>query len=136
MIIFCSVTKGNNPANLAVCGIYFYDNQAVKIAKKLKPSSRGELEITDVNNEYLKMRKLEVKLLSRGYAWLDTGTPDALMDASAFIKTVEDRQGLKIGCVEEVAHRMSYINKKQLIRLSEGGNTDYGKYLKRICKDE
>ncbi len=123
-------------SNYAVCGIYFYDNKAVKIAKKLKPSSRGELEITDVNNQYLKMRKLEVKLLSRGYAWLDTGTPDALMDASAFIKTVEDRQGLKIGCVEEVAYRMSYINKKQLIRLSEGSNADYGKYLKRICKDE
>ncbi len=123
-------------SNYAVCGIYFYDNQAARIAKGLKPSRRGELEITDLNNVYLKKNKLKVKLLSRGYAWLDTGTPDALIDAAAFIKTVEDRQGLKIGCLEEVAYRMGYIKKRDLARLARNSNADYAKYLKRICEDE
>jgi glucose-1-phosphate thymidylyltransferase len=123
-------------SNYVVCGLYFYDNDVIKIAKALTPSGRGELEITDVNNEYLKEKKLKVKLLGRGYAWLDTGTYDALIDASLFIKTVEDRQGLKIGCIEEVAYRMGYINRKQLEAIAGGINTEYGAYLKRICADE
>jgi len=108
----------------------------VEIAKKLKPSARGELEITDVNNEYLKRGKIKVELLGRGYAWLDTGTHDSLIDAALFIKTIEERQGLKIGCIEEVAYRMGYINKTQLQKLAEGMNTGYGNYLKGICKDD
>jgi len=129
--------KPKNPkTNYAVCGIYFYDNQAVGIAKRLKPSRRGELEITAVNNAYLQRGMLKVNLLSRGYAWLDTGTHDALIDASMFIKTVEDRQGLKIGCIEEVAFRQGYINKKQLLALSKKINTAYGQYLRRVCQDE
>jgi len=123
-------------SNWAVCGIYFYDNKAVGIAKKIKPSARGEYEITDVNKEYLKRGELGVKLLSRGYAWLDTGTPDSLIDASLFIKTIEDRQGLKIGCIEEVAYRMNYINKQQLRVIAGRVNTNYGAYLKGLLKDE
>jgi len=123
-------------SNWVVTGLYFYDNHVVKYAKKLKPSKRGELEITDINNEYLKRNKLKVKLLSRGYAWLDTGTCDALIDASIFIKTIEERQGLKIGCIEEIAYRMGYINKKQLEKLASGINTAYGEYLKNILEDE
>ncbi|MDD4939868.1 MAG: glucose-1-phosphate thymidylyltransferase RfbA [Candidatus Omnitrophica bacterium] len=123
-------------SNYAVCGLYFYDNDVVKIAKSLKPSGRGELEITDVNNVYLKNGKLKVKLLGRGYAWLDTGTYDSLIDASMFIKAVEERQGLKIGCVEEIAYRMRYINKEQLEELAKGVNVDYGAYLKKIWNDE
>ena len=123
-------------SNYAVCGLYFYDKEVVKIAKNIKPSGRGELEITDVNNEYLKRKKIKVKLLGRGYAWLDTGTYDSLIDASMFIKTVEERQGLKIGCIEEVAYRMGFINKKQLRSLAKAINTEYGEYLKRICADE
>ena len=136
----CRVTsleeKPKNPkSNYAVCGLYFYDNDVVKIVKKIKPSKRGELEITDVNKMYLKMKKLKVVLLSRGYAWLDAGTPDALIDASLFIKTVEERQGLKIGCIEEIAYKMNYINAKQLLKLADNINTEYGDYLKRMCQD-
>jgi glucose-1-phosphate thymidylyltransferase len=120
----------------AVCGIYFYDNNASKIARRLKPSARGEYEITDVNKEYLKRGKLKVKLLGRGHAWLDTGTPDALMDAALFIKTIEDRQGLKIGCIEEVAYRMGYIGRNQLERIAKRVNTGYGAYLKSLLKNE
>jgi glucose-1-phosphate thymidylyltransferase len=123
-------------SNYAVCGLYFYDNSVVEIVKKLRPSKRGELEITSVNNEYLKKGRLKVILLGRGYAWLDTGTYDALIDASIFIKTVEERQGLKIGCIEEIAYKMNYINKKQLLNLAKGINTEYGKYLKQMCSDE
>jgi len=123
-------------SNYAVCGLYFYDNNVTKIAKTLKPSKRGELEITDVNNEYLKMGKLKVKLLGRGYAWLDTGTYDSLIDASIFIKTVEERQGLKIGCIEEVAYRMKYIGSRQLRKIADSINTNYGEYLREILKDE
>ena len=131
------VEKPKKPkSNYAVCGIYFYDNKAPGIAKKLKPSRRGELEITAVNNAYLKKGMLRVRLLSRGYAWLDTGTHDSLIDASMFIKTVEDRQGLKIGCIEEVAYRQGYISKKQLLSLAKKINTSYGDYLRRICADE
>ncbi len=122
-------------SNYAVTGLYFYDNKVVKIAKKLRPSRRKELEITDVNNEYLKRGKLRLRLLGRGYAWLDTGTCDSLIDASIFIKTIEERQGLKIGCIEEIAYRMGYIPKKQLRRLAEEINTNYGEYLRRMLQE-
>ncbi|TRZ52844.1 MAG: glucose-1-phosphate thymidylyltransferase [Dehalococcoidia bacterium] len=122
--------KPKNPrSNWAATGLYFYDNRVIDIAKNLKPSARGELEITDVNNEYLKRGELKTKALSRGYAWLDTGTYDSLMDASFFIKTIEDRQGLKIGCIEEVAYRKGYINADGLKRLAEETNEVYGGYL-------
>jgi len=129
--------KPKNPkSNWVVTGLYFFDHDAVGIARKLEPSKRGELEITDVINSYLQKGRLKVNLLGRGYAWLDTGTYDSLIDASMFIRTVEERQGLKIGCIEEVAYRMGYINKKQLQDLARGINTDYGGYLERICRDE
>ncbi len=123
-------------SNWVVTGLYFYDKRAVNIAKKIKPSYRGELEITDVNKEYLKKGQLKVKMLGRGFAWLDTGTHDALIEASMFIKTVEDRQGLKIGCIEEIAYRMGYIGRKQLIALSKDTNTNYGDYLRKVCENE
>ena len=123
-------------SNWAVTGLYFYDNEVISIAKKLKPSARGELEITDVNKAYFKKGKLQVKLLGRGFAWLDTGTYDSLIDASVFIKTIEDRQGLKIGCIEEIAYRMGYINAAQLRKLAKEIKTDYGEYLKRCIKNE
>jgi len=123
-------------SNWAVCGIYFYDNQAVKMAKRLKPSRRGEIEITDLNKEYLKKGKLQVRLLGRGYAWLDTGNADSLLDAGTFIKTIEQRQGLKIGCLEEVAFRMGYIGQKQLKKLAENVDTGYGSYLKGILDEK
>jgi glucose-1-phosphate thymidylyltransferase len=137
----CRVTsiaeKPKKPkSNYAVTGLYFYDNKAVKIAKNLKPSARKELEITDVNKAYLKMKKLKVKLLGRGYAWLDMGTCDSLIEASIFIRTLEERQGLKVGCIEEVAYRMGYIKASQLERLADSIPTNYGAYLKGILKDE
>jgi len=119
-------------SNWVVSGLYFYDNAVVKIAAKVKPSARGELEITDVNNAYIKKGKLKTRLLGRGYAWLDTGTYDSLIDASLFIKTLEDRQGLKIGCIEEVAYKMGFIKAKQLLRLARRINTAYGEYLERL----
>jgi len=122
-------------SNYAVTGLYFYDNHVINVTKNIKPSKRGELEITDVNNEYLKSKKLEVKLLGRGYAWLDMGTCDSLIEASVFIKTMEERQGLKIGCIEEVAYRMGYINAKQLEKLSVGLPAEYGNYLRGILKN-
>jgi len=122
-------------SNYAVTGLYFYDNDVVRIAKSLKPSKRKELEITDINKAYLKKNKLTVKLLGRGYAWLDTGTPDSLIEASMFIKTIEERQGLKIGCVEEVAYRMGYISKKNLAQLVETANSSYAEYLKGVLND-
>jgi len=122
--------KPENPkSNWAATGLYFYDNKVVEIAKKMKPSGRGELEITDINNEYLKLGELKTQVLSRGYAWLDTGTYDSLIDASLFIKTIEDRQGLKIGCIEEVAYRMGYVSEEELKNLAEKTNTLYGSYL-------
>ena len=123
-------------SNWAVSGLYFYDNNVVEIAKNIKPSKRGEIEITAVNNAYIKRGKLKAEFLGRGHAWLDTGTYESLIDASIFIKTIEDRQGLKIGCIEEVAYRMGYIDKKQLARLAEGIPTGYGEYLKDLLKDE
>lgn len=122
-------------SNYAVSGLYFYDNEVVKIAKSMRPSRRGELEITDINKVYLKKGKLKVKLLSRGFAWLDTGTYDSLLDAALFIKTVEERQGLKIGCIEEIAYRSGFITKRQLEKLAQDINTDYGEYLKKVCLD-
>jgi len=137
----CKVTsiteKPRKPkSNWVVSGLYFYDNKVVDIAKKLKPSARGELEITAVNNAYIKAGKLKVQLLGRGHAWLDTGTYESLMNASTFIKTIEDRQGLKIGCIEEVSFRMGYINKKQLLKLAGRIPTSYGDYLKDLLKNE
>jgi glucose-1-phosphate thymidylyltransferase len=120
----------------AVTGLYFYDHRVVDVAKRLKPSARGELEITDINRYYLKRNELNVQLLGRGFAWLDTGTPEALLDASIFIKIVEERQGLKIGCIEEVAFRMKYITRKQLEALARSVNTPYGNYLHRIVAHE
>lgn len=129
--------KPKNPkSNWAVTGLYFYDNKVIEIAKNLRPSQRGELEITDINSAYLKMSNLKVILLGRGYAWLDTGTYESLIDCSIFIKTIEERQGLKIGCIEEVAYRMGYIGKKELENLAKGINTNYGDYLTRIIKEE
>jgi glucose-1-phosphate thymidylyltransferase len=131
------VEKPSKPkSNWAVTGLYFYDKNAASIAKKIKPSARGEIEITSVNSEYLKRGKLKVKLLGRGYAWLDTGTYDSLIDASVFIKTIEERQGLKVGCIEEVAYRMGYINARQLKCLADAIKTPYGEYLKGILDYE
>jgi len=124
-------------SNYAVPGLYFYDNKVVDIAKNLKPSARGELEITDVNLTYLKKGSLKVELLGRGYAWLDTGTPDSLLDASNYIATMERRQGLKIGCIEEVAFRMDYIDKGQFKEIVDNmPENDYRKYLEMILKEE
>lgn len=122
-------------SNYAVPGLYFYDNQVVDIAKGLKPSSRGELEITDVNNAYLEMGQLQVQVLPRGTAWMDAGTFDALADATEYVRTVEKRQGLKIGCPEEVAWRMGYIDDSQLAKLAEPlMKSGYGQYLLDILE--
>lgn len=117
-------------SNYAVTGIYFYDNQVIEFAKSLKPSKRGELEITDLNEIYLGNGKLNVELLGRGFAWLDTGTHESLVDATLYIKTIEDRQGLKVGCVEEVAYHMGFIDVNQLKKLAEQvSKNNYGDYL-------
>lgn len=121
-------------SNWAVTGLYFFDNDVVKIAKKVKPSKRGELEIVDVIRDYLKRGELKLKMMGRGYAWLDTGTYGSLLDASMFIRTIEDRQGLKIGCVEEVAYRMGFIDAKKLTALAQEIKTSYGDYLMGVLK--
>lgn len=123
-------------SNWAITGIYFYDNNVVRIAKEIKPSKRGELEITDLNNEYLKQKKLKVVLLRQGYAWLDTGTYNSLIDAAMFIRTIEDRQGLKIGCIEEAAYRKGFISKDQLLALANKVKTNYGQYLKQVIDED
>lgn len=124
-------------SNYAVTGLYFYDNDVVQIAKNIQPSKRGELEITDVNTEYLRRGKLDVKLMGRGYAWLDTGTHDSMMEASNFIATVEKRQNLKVACLEEIAYRMGYIDKEQLVKLAQPlKKNDYGKYLLRLAEEK
>ncbi len=124
-------------SNYAVTGLYFYDNKVIDYAEKMKPSKRGELEITDLNREYLMNKELNVELLGRGFAWLDTGTHDSLLEASHFVSTIEKRQGLKIACIEEIAYRMKFIDKNQLkINAEKYKNSDYGKYLRRIIEDE
>lgn len=120
-------------SSYAIPGLYFYDNDVVRIAKKVKPSDRGELEITSIHNAYLKKNKLKVRIADRGLAWLDTGTFDSMMKASQFVQVVEERQGFKIGCIEEVAYRKGFINKKQLHKLAEGLlKSGYGKYLMEL----
>jgi glucose-1-phosphate thymidylyltransferase len=126
----------NPKSNFAVVGLYFYTNEVVQIAKKIKPSHRGELEITSVNQEYLKQQNLKVELLGRGFAWLDTGTHDSLMEAGQFIETIEKRQGLKVACLEEIAFRMKYIDKAQLKKLAEPlKKNGYGQYLLKLAKE-
>ena len=128
--------KPENPkSNYAVVGLYFYTNDVVQIAKTIKPSHRGELEITTVNQEYLKRGNLKVQLLGRGFAWLDTGTHDSLMEAGQFVETIEKRQGLKVACLEEIAYNMKYIDKVQLKKLAEPlKKNGYGQYLLKLAK--
>ncbi|CAM7679860.1 glucose-1-phosphate thymidylyltransferase RfbA [Lelliottia nimipressuralis] len=123
-------------SNYAVTGLYFYDNDVIEIAKQLKPSARGELEITDINRIYLEKNALSVAIMGRGYAWLDTGTHESLIEAGNFIQTIESRQGLKVSCPEEIAFRKGFIDKAQLARLAkELIKNDYGKYLQHLAKD-
>ena len=128
--------KPKNPKSYyAVVGMYFYDNQAVEIAKRVKPSDRGELEITSVNEEYLKKGKLKVKLLGRGFAWFDAGTHDSFLEAGEFVATIEKRTGLMIGCIEEIAYRNGWISREELLKLAEPlKKTEYGKYLIEVAK--
>ena len=122
-------------SNYAVPGLYFYDNQVVDIAKNLKPSDRGEYEITDVNRKYLEMKKLQVQILSKGTAWLDTGTFESLMQASQYVQVIEERQGLKIGCIEEIAYKMGFISKEHLVKLAHPLlKSGYGQYLMNLVK--
>ena len=124
-------------SNYAVTGLYFYDNDVVEIAENLKPSDRGELEITDVNKEYLRRGKLDVKLMGRGYAWLDTGTHDSMLEAAGFISTIQKRQNLKVACLEEIAYRMHWISREKLIELAQPlKKNDYGQYLLRLADED
>jgi len=124
-------------SNYAVTGLYFYGNDVVEKAKQLKPSARGELEITDLNRLYLNENRLEIKIMGRGMAWLDTGTHETLLQASVFIQTIEERQGLKVSCLEEIAFKQGYINRNQLISLAEAlSKNQYGKYLLKIAEEK
>ena len=129
--------KPDNPkSKYAVPGLYFYDNRVIEIAKNVKPSSRGEIEITSVNNEYLKMGELRVELFNRGMAWLDTGTPEGLLKAAEYVEAVQSRQGFYISCIEEIAWRRGFISTEQLIKIGESLKmTDYGKYLLSIVEE-
>tara|TARA_B110000438_G_scaffold140127_1_gene135377 strand:+ start:356 stop:1225 length:870 start_codon:yes stop_codon:yes gene_type:complete len=127
------VEKPKNPAsNYAVVGLYFFPNDVVNMVKNIKPSQRGELEITSINKEYLKKDRLSVKLMGRGFAWLDTGTQETMNSASNFIKTIEERQGLKVACLEEIAYSQGFIDKEKLEELAAGYTNEYGDYLRRI----
>ena len=127
------VEKPSQPkSNYAVVGLYYYPNEVVNIAKNVRPSKRGELEITSVNQAFLDMNSLSVELMGRGYAWLDTGTQQAMNNASNFIKTIEERQGLKVGCVEEIAYHQGFIDKGQLDNLAAKYSNEYGEYLKAL----
>ncbi len=122
-------------SNFAVTGLYFYSNDVIKIAKNITPSARGEVEITSINTEYLKMDKIKVVLLGRGFAWLDTGTHDSLLSASQFVQTIEHRQGYKVACLEEIAYNKGWISKENVLKIAlELDKNDYGKYLKEIVK--
>jgi len=131
------IEKPKNPkSHYAITGLYIYDAEVVRIAKQLKPSSRGELEISEINNAYMKQRKLQVSILGRGTAWLDTGTPESMLEAGNFIETIEKRQGLKIGCLEEVALRMKFINQKQFAKLmNDLGSNSYRDYLELVLRE-
>lgn len=122
-------------SNYAVPGLYFYDNSVVEIAQRVKPSARGEIEITSVNNEYLRQNLLKVELLGRGMAWLDTGTYDGLLEASNFIATIEKRQGMYVSCIEEIAYRNGWISKDSLLKMAAEYKTDYGRYLEFIAEN-
>lgn len=128
--------KPANPkSNFAVTGLYFYDNDVIKIAKAIKPSARGELEITDINNVYKNSGNLSVELLSRGFAWLDTGTHDSLIEAGQFVQTVEHRQGLKVACLEEIAFHKGWITKEKLLKQADAlAKTSYGEYLSKVAR--
>lgn len=130
--------KPENPqSNYAVTGLYFYDNDVVEIAKNIEPSERGELEITDVNNAYLQKGKLNVEIMDRGFAWLDTGTHESLLEAGLFIETIEKRQNLKVACIEEIAYRMGYIDREQLLILAEPlKKNGYGQYLLSLANNK
>lgn len=121
-------------SNYAVPGLYFYDNQVIDIAKNIQPSARGELEITDVSNSYLKKNQLHVELMGRGMAWLDTGTHDSLLEAANFVATIQKRQGLYVSCIEEIAFRNKWIDTKKLLKLAQEYKTEYGKYLQNVAE--
>jgi glucose-1-phosphate thymidylyltransferase len=136
-VISIEEKPANPKSNYAVTGLYFYDNSVVAKAKALKPSPRGELEITDLNRVFLEEGTLEVKLMGRGMAWLDTGTYESLLQAANFIATLEQRQGLKASCIEEIAYKRGFIDKNELLKLAEPvKNSQYGKYLLRIASEE
>jgi glucose-1-phosphate thymidylyltransferase len=124
-------------SNYAVTGLYFYDNDVINIAAQVKPSGRGEIEITDVNSEYLRQGKLRVELMGRGFAWLDTGTHESLLEAGEFIATIEKRQGLKMACIEEIAYRLEYIDREQVLKLAGPlAKNGYGQYLLRMVDEQ